>query len=105
MIAEIVRRYLYLRIVQAARSLLGLRVHYRQRYGEYLTGPRWFVIRNLRCWWDGWSCTQCGKRYPLEVHHLTYQNKGKGGLPGMLWEFIDCRTLCDKCHEERHEGT
>ncbi|MCB0060536.1 MAG: hypothetical protein KDE19_00405 [Caldilineaceae bacterium] len=102
---ELLRRLAFGLIVDTARQMTGVRLHPKARYSLYLYGPRWFIIRNLRVWWDGWSCVDCGRRYPLQVHHTSYRHKGKGGLPGMLWEFIDCKTLCDDCHAKEHRET
>lgn len=95
----IAKHLIYVTIIRWLQGVLGIRLHYRQRYQEYLIGPRWLVIRGLRVWWDGWSCVICGARYPLQVHHTTYANRGKGWGIG---EFLDCVTLCDECHDRIH---
>lgn len=99
MIGELIRRWLYSMMVSTAQDITGFKPHYKSQYGQYLQGPRWFIIRNLRLWWDGWSCVDCGARYPLQVHHTSYRNKGKGAGFGEWW---DCVTVCDDCHGRRH---
>lgn len=99
MIEEFIRRFAYKALVDAAQSMTGIKPHYRTRYALYLYGPRWLIIRSLRVWWDGWCCHDCGARYPLQVHHTSYRNKGKGLGFG---EFFDCVTVCDECHGKRH---
>ncbi len=101
MVQEVVKRWLYVGLVGWLRGMLGLRVHYRPQYQEYLLGPRWYVLRHLRLWWDGGcrshSETPCTG--PLQVHHTTYDYKDKG------WgvrEWLSLRTLCDRHHDEVH---
>jgi 5-methylcytosine-specific restriction endonuclease McrA len=98
-VQEVVKRWLYVRLVGWLRDGLGASVHYRQRYREYLNGPRWLVLRSLRVWWDGWECVDCGSRVGLQVHHVSYAHKGKGLGLG---EWLDLRTVCDACHRKRH---
>jgi hypothetical protein len=101
-----------MRLVQAARSMLGVDVHYRSRYQEYLQGPRWFLLRHLRLAIDGHRCTyteyynqrqrRCTAITDLQVHHPTYKNMGlrknASGIAGMWSELMDLRTLCDAHH-------
>lgn len=99
MINQLLRRYFYSKLIELAQQLTGVRPHYKAQYGLYLQGPRWFILRNLRLWWDGWQCTRCGRRHPLQVHHTTYDHKDKG----IGWaEFWSLRTLCEKHHKEEH---
>lgn len=99
MINQLFRRYFYSKLIEFAQRLTGFRPHYKSRYGLYLQGARWYVLRNLRKWWDGWACVRCGRQYPLQVHHLSYDHKGKGiGVN----EFLDLRTLCSDCHAWVH---
>lgn len=99
MIGEILRRLAYTQIIHIAQRVTGFRPHYKAQYGLYLQGPRWFILRNLRLWWDGWSCVRCGSRVGLQCHHVSYDYKGKGWGVG---EFLDLRTLCDDCHDWVH---
>ena len=43
----------------------------------------------------GWRCETCGRRAPLDVHHLTYERFGNELLG-------DLRALCRECHDEAH---
>jgi hypothetical protein len=118
MINEILRRYFYSKLIELAQQVTGFRPHYKAQYGLYLQGPRWFILRNLRLWWDGYRCTSrrttpCAG--PLQAHHVSYDHKGqdlslsaiwKVGIiryiQGMVREFLDLRILCDKHHDEEH---
>ena len=62
------------------------------RYDEYLQSK----------WWTAWSkiykgekCEQCGRKYELNVHHLTYENIGDE-------KSSDVITLCKRCHIDFH---
>jgi 5-methylcytosine-specific restriction endonuclease McrA len=50
---------------------------------------------------DKFSCTKCGARCNLEVHHLIYIS---GREP---WQYrdTDLITLCSSCHETWHGHT
>jgi len=99
MVSEFIRRFAYVKLIQLAQRATGFHPHYKAAYGLYLQGARWYVLRNLRLWWDGWTCVRCGRQHPLEVHHLSYDDKGKGlGVR----EFLALRTLCDDCHAWVH---
>lgn len=106
MIAELIKRWFYIRLVQGARSLTGMRVHYRAEYQDYLHSPRWYLLRTLRIAIDGGRCThrtnlrRCEKHTTLQVHHTSYAHKGAPGLGGMLAELNDLRTLCDYHHSK-----
>lgn len=99
MVTEFVRRLIHAPLVRLASRVTGFTPHYRVRYSLYTQGPRWFILRNVRLWWDGWQCTRCGDRYPLQVHHTSYRHKGDGWGVG---EFLDLRTLCSQCHSRAH---
>lgn len=97
--SELVGKAVYVFLVRLAQHWTGQAPHYKAQYGLYLQGPRWLILRELRKWWDGWECVRCGDRRGLQVHHLSYTHKGKGlGVR----EFLDLRTLCDKCHAWAH---
>jgi HNH endonuclease len=48
---------------------------------------------------DGYRCQQCGKQKgQLQAHHLVYrEHGGKDTLSNLL-------TLCDRCHQQVHQG-
>lgn len=101
---ELIKRWLYVRLVGTVRSLTGVRVHYRAEYQDYLQSPRWYILRTLRLAIDGHRCThrvnlrRCDKRTTLQIHHTSYLHKGAPGVSGMLAELSDLRTLCDYHH-------
>lgn len=66
-------------------------------YKEYLKTDIWDKKRKARLKIDGHCCQMCGSRYCLEVHHLTYRNKGHENI----WK--DLVTLCAGCHEKVHQ--
>lgn len=100
MIEQIIKRWLYVNGMRWMRDSFDVRIHYKQQYRqEYLQGPRWYILRTIRLWWDGWQCVDCGVRYPLEVHHTSYKHKGEGWG---ITELLDLRTVCRDCHRDRH---
>lgn len=66
---------------------------------DYYKDSRWQEKRLRIMDRDGWKCHDCGSRDALSVHHAHYQ----GGL--MPWEYPDVSlvTLCQTCHEFRHQ--
>jgi 5-methylcytosine-specific restriction endonuclease McrA len=70
----------------------------RMAYRQYLNSPRWRALRSLRKRLDGGRCRICGTRKHLEVHHITYANRG-----GSFWrELLDLTTLCSAHHRMAH---
>ena len=68
-------------------------------YSEKLRDPRWQRKRLEILTRDNWQCQSCGsKDKPLQVHHLVYSKLDP-------WEYPDYvfQTLCDDCHQVRHE--
>lgn len=69
-------------------------------YWEKLKDPRWQRRRLEVMERDGFRCRDCSDaESPLHVHHCYYV---KGVEP---WDYPDdcCKTLCEKCHDHRHE--
>lgn len=105
-LTELIKRFLYVRLVQGVRSATGVRVHYRAAYQDYLQSPRWYILRQLRLMLDGHRCTQrinlrrCNARTHLQIHHTSYLHKGAPGISGLLGELMDLRTLCDAHHSK-----
>jgi len=108
-LTELIKRWLYVRLVGTVRSLTGVRVHYRAVYShDYMYGARWYMLRNLRLMIDGHRCTyvgtdgRCTALRGLDVHHTTYLRAENPGIGGMLAELSDLRTLCRKHHNAQH---
>ena len=52
---------------------------------------------------DGHRCIKCGKKYPLEVHHIAYFVNGES-IIGREKEHLNMLvTLCASCHQKEHE--
>ena len=69
-------------------------------YWELLRDPRWQQKRLKVMERDEWTCQDCvegGKT--LNVHHTYYE---RGNMP---WDYPDwsLMTLCEECHEKRHD--
>jgi 5-methylcytosine-specific restriction endonuclease McrA len=56
------------------------------------SGWAWGQIRRSILQRDGWRCTRCGARWPLEVHHRLRLDEGGTNAPDNLV------TLCKSCH-------
>ncbi len=69
----------------------------------YLASRRWQAIRRWRRGWDV-TCRVCRSDERLEVHHASYRWKGRFGWLGWALEWLDCVTLCEKCHEAIHRA-
>lgn len=72
----------------------------KKSYAELLKMPKWQKKRLEIFNRDNWTCQECGDtKSTLHVHHLKYV---KGKKP---WEYAkkDLITLCEKCHEAKHE--
>lgn len=68
-------------------------------YFEKLKDPRWQRKRLCVMERDQFKCRDCGSESKtLHVHHLAYQGKNP-------WDAGDdvLLTLCNECHEQRHE--
>ncbi len=66
-------------------------------YEDYLHTVEWEATRQRALEHHGRYCHDCWATAFLEVHHLTYDNKGREKMG-------DLAVLCDKCHEKRHAG-
>lgn len=65
------------------------------RYRAYLDSDGWRRRRNRRLRLAGYTCSRCGSKRSLEVHHNTYERLGKE------WD-QDLDVLCRDCHEGHH---
>lgn len=61
---------------------------------EYLQSDHWKAFRPTVLEFWGWRCSVCYSniRELLEVHHRTYERRGRERL-------TDCIVLCRQCHE------
>lgn len=67
------------------------------KYHEFLQSDYWKYVRAQIIERDNNCCQECGTKYNLQVHHLTYENHGyEHEHPE------DLITLCRGCHEEAH---
>ena len=64
-------------------------------YQEYITSQKWFNRRKGILGLDGYRCVLCGRKYELQVHHLTYERLGAESPD-------DLATLCVRCHNDVH---
>ena len=64
-------------------------------YDEYLETRHWRRKRRAKLRRSGYRCEQCGYPYRLDVHHLTYKNRGCEPL-------ADLQVLCRVCHQGEH---
>ena len=65
-------------------------------YSEYLETPEWKRTRERILVRDGRSCRRCMSRKNVQVHHLTYERRGRERDEDLI-------TLCRRCHELAHE--
>jgi 5-methylcytosine-specific restriction endonuclease McrA len=68
----------------------------KSKYSLSLNSVYWKDVRQRIIARDR-SCIDCGSILYLEVHHLTYKNKGNE-----LENLEDVILLCSKCHQKRH---
>ena len=71
-------------------------------YRQYLDSWRWWAIRSTRRMWDR-HCRMCKSKDGLQIHHSSYLHRGEPWL-GILWEWMDCITVCDFHHKAAHNG-
>lgn len=65
-------------------------------YVEYLKTPEWKRTREQFIERAGGRCEHCGMYHiSLNVHHLTYKNRG-------YEQPEDCMALCPYCHADVH---
>ena len=66
------------------------------RYRQYLRSDHWRQLRRRILARDGYTCTDCGSREKLQVHHLCYRPVLEDALDA------DLATLCQECHKKVH---
>jgi len=62
------------------------------RYDLYLLTPQWKTIRRLKLEQAGHKCQVCASKNNLQIHHNTYDRRGRERLD-------DLTVLCNQCHE------
>lgn len=62
---------------------------------SYLKSTNWRKVRNKALAASGFRCSECGNKYSLQVHHLTYKNLGHEHKD-------DLKVLCCNCHDSIH---
>lgn len=99
---KLVKHWIYTWAIRQLRQWLGIKVHYKAEYQEYLLSPRWLILRWARMARDGFTCRHpgCSRHTTLQVHHRNYRYKGKRGLRNVVMEFFSLETLCDEHHDQ-----
>jgi 5-methylcytosine-specific restriction endonuclease McrA len=65
-------------------------------YEKYLGSNEWSSIRRRVLARDSHRCQQCGATSVLQIHHLTYERRGRELLSELT-------VLCDNCHTRAHQ--
>jgi 5-methylcytosine-specific restriction endonuclease McrA len=74
------------------------RTRKKNAYALFLRSIYWRDTRKKVLKRDNYTCTKCGCKKNLQVHHLSYEHHGNEHL------FLeDLTTLCKKCHEFEHK--
>lgn len=64
-------------------------------YNEYLTTEHWLHFKDEVLKFYRYSCQVCNSKSHLNVHHKTYENRGRE-------TFNDVILICSECHEKIH---
>ena len=64
-------------------------------YQEYLSTVWWKFIREYFLAWFGNKCQVCNSDGKVNVHHRTYENRGREHITDLI-------LLCKECHELYH---
>jgi len=68
------------------------------RYDLYLQTAEWKTLRRLKMESASHRCQVCNTDAgPLEVHHRTYERRGRERLD-------DLTVLCRRCHQSHHDA-
>lgn len=65
-------------------------------YKDYLKGLHWSIFKTKYFQYHKKECSICGKKYGIQLHHLTYDNIGNE-------TFDDVICVCGECHDKIHE--
>lgn len=66
-----------------------------EQYERYLKSDAWEEKRQIVLKRDKNMCRECGSKFNLQVHHMTYFHI----FNERTYELV---TLCEKCHNEIH---
>jgi hypothetical protein len=69
---------------------------WRTVYLARITSDEWYELKRELIEERGDDCEECGRRLPLEMHHLTYERLG-------YEDPDDLKLLCKECHEDADE--
>jgi 5-methylcytosine-specific restriction endonuclease McrA len=58
--------------------------------------PIWDVLRRAVLRRDDWHCVGCGKRKPLDIHHVWPLSQGGSN------RLMNMVALCRDCHQRVH---
>lgn len=65
-------------------------------YIDYLQTEHWKNKKIEKLKSTSFMCEKCNSKKDLQVHHISYENKGNENLS-------DLRTLCKSCHQKIHQ--
>lgn len=60
---------------------------------------KWYKFKKQIFKRDSHICRDCGSKENLRVHHIERATI----RPDLFFEEINCLTLCNDCHEKRHQ--
>lgn len=67
-------------------------------YKDFLGTIYWNVVREYKIFKAGYKCEECSSTEKLDVHHKTYQFRGRE-----LYHLECLEVLCRNCHAARHD--
>lgn len=70
----------------------------KDKYKAFLKTKYWYSVRKEVLIRDNFTCTKCGSKKKLEVHHKTYKHHHQEHK-----HLNDLITLCSKCHTALHK--
>lgn len=73
-------------------------IYTRLEYTDYLRTAHWYRLRELALEHYGHSCSRCGNKRHLQVHHRLSWDRGRGQE-----RLCDLTVLCNACHARYHD--
>lgn len=67
-------------------------------YPDYLKSRHWRQMKQKYKQHHHYSCTYCGRKSNLHLHHLTYERVGNESFEDLIY-------LCASCHAKVHNRT